>query len=338
LVIDAEIHSDRLDDIPRLARQAEDFGLDGIWFDETKHDPFVQLALAAPATRRVTLGSAIALAFTRSPTLLAYSSWDIQSLAEGRFVLGLGSQVKGHIERRFGSKWESPGPKMLEVISALRGVWKNWQDGTPLVFHGRFYNIDLMTPFFSPPKMLNPSTLIIPVFVAGVNRGMYRIAGEAADGLHVHPLHTVKYLKEVMNPALISALEKGRRNRDDFQVACSIFAAVGSSEAEIRQRKEESRASIAFYASTRTYRKILELHNWGDVCDRLHELSVRGEWKRMATEVTDDMLDQFVVEGSWEGIGSVVEKRYAGLVDRVRLYLPFDGNQKWRSFVQGFRA
>jgi probable F420-dependent oxidoreductase len=327
-----------LDDLPRLARQAEEFGLNGIWFDETKHDPFVQLALATSATQKVSLGSAIALAFTRSPTSLAYSAWDIQSLAKGRLVLGLGSQVKGHIERRFGSKWESPGPKMREVISVLRAIWKNWQDGTRLDFHGRFYDIDLMTPFFSPPKIPNPNTPIIPIYVAGVNRGMYRVAGEVADGLHVHPLHTARYLKEVMSPSLISGLEKGRRSRDDFRVACSVFAAVGSSEAEIRRRKEECRESIAFYASTRTYRRVLELHKWGDVCDRLHELSTKGEWKRMATEVTDDMLDEFVVEGSWEGIGSSIEKRYAGLVDRVRLYVPFDGDRKWRSFVQGFRV
>ena len=338
LLIDAEIHTDRLEGIPRLARQAEEFGVNGIWFDETKHDPFLQLALATSTTRKVSLGSAIALAFVRSPTSLAYSAWDIQSLSKARFVLGLGSQVKGHIERRFGSRWESPGPKMREVISVLRAVWKNWQYGTRLDFHGRFYDVDLMTPFFSPPKMLDQNASAIPIYLAGVNRGMCNLAGEVADGIHVHPLHTARYLKEVMDPALISGLEKGGRIRDDFRVVCSVFAAVGSSEAEIRQRREDCRESIAFYASTRTYRRVLELHNWGDVCDRLHELSTKGEWRRMATEVTNDILDEFVVEGSWNGIGSSLQKKYAGLVDRVRLYLPFDGGKKWRSLVQGFRA
>ena len=333
--VDAEVAVGSPVEAGELARKAEAFGFDCFWVNETKHDPFVQLTLAAASTKSIGLGTSIALAFTRSPTTLAYTAWDLQSASRGRLILGLGSQVKGHIERRFGMKWEAPAPKMKEVVLALRAVWGSWQDSTKLDFNGRFFRLDLMTPFFSPGPIEHPA---IPVYVAGVNEGMCRVAGAVADGLHVHPLHTVRYLRDVVEPALAAGAAKAGRKRADIAVAASVFAAVGGTRREVENVREAFREQVAFYASTRSYRKVMELHGWGDVCDRLHALSSKGEWRRMPSEVGDDMLDEFVVEGGWEEMGGILRKRYGASVDRVRLYLPFDGEEKWRSLVKGFKA
>jgi len=334
LKIDAEISADPLSDLPRLARQAEETGFDCIWVNETKHDPFIQVATMLSSTHSVGLGTSVALAFTRSPTTLAYAAWDLNALSGGRLILGLGSQVKGHIERRFGMKWGSPAPRMRETIEGIRAVWDSWQSGSKLDFRGRFFKLDLMTPFFSPGRIDHPG---IPIYVAGVNRGMCQVAGEVGDGLHVHPLHTVRYIREVISPALLAGLSRGGRRRGDVAVAASVFAAVGG-RIEAKRVRSVCRNQVAFYASTRTYRRVMELHGWGDVCERLHSLSMKGEWGRMQEEVTDDILDEFVVGGSWEEMGGILQKRYGGVVDRVRLYLPFDGGEGWKALVRGFRA
>jgi probable F420-dependent oxidoreductase len=335
LQVDVEVMVGSPGEAAGLAKKAEEFGFGCFWVNETKHDPFVQLALAAQATKKIGLGTSIALAFTRSPTTIAYTAWDLQGLSAGRFILGLGSQVKGHIERRFGMKWESPAPKMKEVMLAVRAVWGAWENGTKLEFSGRFFKLDLMTPFFSPGPIEDPK---IPIYVAGVNEGMCRMVGAHGDGLHVHPLHTVRYLKEVVRPALDAGASRAGRKKGEVAVAASVFAAVGRDKQEISNVREAYREQIAFYASTRTYRKLMDLHGWGDVCDRLHERSVRGEWGKMASEVSDDMLDEFVVEGDWDQIGGALKERYTGLVDRVRIYLPFDGDDEWRKLATGFRS
>lgn len=333
--IDAEVAVGDPAEAGGLARKAEEYGFDCFWVNETKHDPFVQLAMAAASTEHIGLGTSIAIAFSRSPTTLAYTSWDLQNLSKGRMTLGLGSQVKGHIERRFGMKWDPPAPKMKDEILAIRSVWKSWQEGTKLDFDGRFFHLDLMSPFFSPDPIRNPR---IPIFVAGVNAGMCRVAGEVADGLHVHPLHTLKYLKEVIGPSLEAGARKAGRRRSEVTVAASVFAAVGESRREMDNVREAYREQIAFYASTKSYRKVMELHGWEDVADRLRQLSMAGDWKKMASEVPDDVLDEFVVEGTWKEIGDVIRTRYGGLVDRARLYLPFDGDENWRTLVRAFRA
>ena len=333
--MDVEVSVDSPADIGVLSKRAEEYGFDCLWVNETKHDPFVQLALAAAETRRIMVGTSIALAFTRSPTTLAYAAWDLQRLSSGRLILGLGSQVKGHIERRFGMKWEPPVPKMRDVVLAIRSVWGSWQTGKPLDYRGTHFKLDLMTPFFSPGPVESPR---IPIYIAGVNGLMCRLSGELADGLHVHPLHTVRYLREIVHPALARGLEKSKRKKEEVSVAASVFAAVGDTQEEIRSVREAYRGQIAFYASTRTYRGLMERHGWGDVNDRLHGLSVTGEWSKMAGMVTDDMLDEFVVEGRWDEIGQELKSRYDGLADKVRLYLPFDGTERWRAALIGFRA
>ncbi len=331
--IDAELFVDSVGDIPTLAKRAESFGFDGLWANETKHDPFLQLALAAASTNRIGLGTSIALAFTRSPTTLAYTAWDLQSLSGGRLTLGLGSQVKGHIERRFGMKWEPPTPKMREVIQLLRAVWRTWQEGEPLDFRGKFFQVNLMTPFFSPPRITEPR---IPIYLAGVNRGMCRLAGQLCEGLHVHPLHTVRYLRDVVLPAVQLGLKKSGRKRGEMQLAASVFVATGDSEKEIEKMKGECKLQIAFYASTRTYRPVLELHGWGETCDRLHEKSLKGDWAGMASEISEPMMKEFVLEGRWDEIGEKLGERYHGIVDRVRLYFPFDAKDHWKRLSGAF--
>lgn len=333
--IDAEVAVGEPMEAVELSRKAEEYGFDAFWANETKHDPFVLLALAAAATTRIGLGTSIALAFTRSPTTMAYTAWDLQSASGGRLMLGLGSQVKGHIERRFGMKWDPPAPKMREYVLALRSVWKSWQGGTKLDFQGKFYTLDLMTPFFTPGPIRDPT---IPVLVAGVNGMMCRVAGAVADGLHVHPLHTVRYLREVIEPALSAGLAQAGRSRTEVQVAASVFAAVGDNEEEIAAVREAYRGQIAFYASTRSYRRVMEFHHWEDVAERLHVLSVNGEWRRMASEVGDDMLAEFVVEGTWREVGGEIQNKYRGILDRARVYLPFDGDPRWADVARGFRA
>ena len=333
--IDAELAVASPAEAAGLAARAEDYGFDCLWVNETKHDPFVQIAMASGSTSKIGLGTSIALAFTRSPTALAYTSWDLQSASKGRFILGLGSQVKGHIERRFGMKWEAPAPKMRDVILALRSVWGTWQNGTKMDYRGRYFHLDLMTPFFDPGPIEHPS---IPVYVAAVNAGMCRVAGMVANGVHVHPLHTAKYLREVICPAIVEGASKASRKKEDIAVAASVFAAIGDDEGEIHAVREAMRQQIAFYASTRSYRKVLELHGWGDIGDRLHSLSVRGDWTAMGKEVTEEMLDKFVIQGSWSEMGELVIRKYGGLADRVRMYLPFDGDAKWRTLITGFRV
>jgi len=335
LKVDAEVALASPAEAASLAAKAEEYGFDCLWVNETKHDPFIQIALAAGSTRNIELGTSIALAFTRSPTTIAYTAWDLQNVSKGRFVLGLGSQVKGHIERRFGLKWEPPAPKMKDVVLALRSVWGSWQTGSRLDYNGRFFHLNLMTPFFDPGPIEHPA---IPVYIAAVSEGMCRAGGMVADGIHVHPLHTVKYLREVIRPAIAEGASRASRKKEDITVAASVFSAVGENESEIEAVKETLRQQIAFYASTRSYKKVLELHGWGDVGEKLRSLSLKGEWASMAREVTDGMLEEFVVRGTWSEIGRIVDKKYAGLVDRVRMYLPFDGDEKWRTLVEGFRA
>jgi probable F420-dependent oxidoreductase len=334
LKIDVELVPESLSSIPLLAGKAEEFGFDCIWANETKHDPFVQLVLASQTTHEISLGTSIALAFTRSPMAIAYTAWDIQSMSGGRLILGLGSQVKGHIERRFGVKWASPEPKMREVVMSMRSIWKSWQTGDKLDFRGEFFTINLMTPFFNPGPIQHPE---IPVYIAGVNRGMCRLAGEVGDGLHVHPLHTLKYLQKVVVPEVSRGLASSGRKRNNISVAASVFAAVGDDEPSIRRMRVTIRDQIAFYASTRTYRRVMELHGWEDVCDTLHEYSTRGRWDIMGEQITDEMLGEFVVEGSWRNIGERIHSKYDGIVDRVRLYLPFDGRSNWRMMLEGMR-
>lgn len=307
--------------VPEYARQIEAIGYDCLWSSETQHDPFLPLGVAASATSSMKLGTSIAVAFPRSPMIIAYTAWDIQKASKGRFILGLGSQVRAHNQRRFSVNFESPGPKLREVVLALRAIWDCWQNGTPLRFRGEFYNFDLMTPFFNPGPIPHGK---IPIFVAGVNRYMCRMAGEVCDGLHVHPFHTTKYLSDYVHPAVNEGLQASRRSRQDFTYATAVFVITGDTERERSQNAEAVRQQIAFYASTRTYAPVLAAHGWEHVGPELHQKSLDGDWKGMSRLISDEMLDEIAVMGTYETIGTKLRERYAGLLDRVSLYQPYD--------------
>lgn len=336
LKVDAHITYSSLREVPELVRAAEDLGVDGVWFSETTHDPFLPAVLAGEHTRRVTIGTSIAIAFTRSPTLLAYLAWDLAALCGGRFVLGLGTQVKAHIVRRFGMTWDPPAPRLRETVEAIRAVWQTWRTGAPLQFRGRYHTLSLMTPFFAPP----PLEAEIPILTAGVNPPLCRVAGEAADGFVVHPFHTPAYLRDIVLPAIRRGRSRTGRNDASFTVAATIFAATGDTGEELARAREEARRSISFYASTPSYRRVLAHHGWDEVGARLSALAARGEWDAMAAEVPDEMLRAIVVEGPTEEIGATVVARYRGLVDRIGFYERFTPTRapKWRSLLNAARG
>jgi probable F420-dependent oxidoreductase len=301
------------------ARRVEAMGYDCLWSSETQHDPYLPLAVAATNTTRIRLGTNIATVFSRSPMITAHIAWDLQKASGGRFTLGLGSQVKGHNERRFSVKWESPGPKMAEAIRALRAIWECWQNGTKLDFKGRFYTFDVMTPFFNPGPIEHPK---IPIFIAAVNPYMCGVAGELCDGMHVHPFNSPKYLREVVRPAVEDGLRKSGRSAKDFTYATSTFVVLGDTEAERAEQARMVKQQIAFYGSTRTYEPVLAAHGWQDLTPKLHRKSIEGDWKGMADLISDEMLDTYAVTATYETLHAKMLERYAGLLDRTALYQP----------------
>jgi len=336
--IDTNIVVSNLRDVPALAQAAEAIGFDGLWSSETSHDPFLMSALVAEHTQRATLGTAIAVAFPRSPGTLAYLAWDLAALSNGRFILGLGTQVKAHNERRFGVKWEPPVAKLREVILAMRALWDTWQNGTRLNFRGQFFKLTLMSPFFNPGPIPHPH---IPIYVAGVNRGMCRLAGELCDGFHVHPFHSVRYLREVTLPTIEEGLRISGRRRGEMELVSSILAIPSDTEAEREEASHLVRQQIAFYASTPSYAPVMELHGWGDTRERLSRLAAKGRWGEMPSLVTDEMLDVFALSGTWEDLPGLIMTRYEGLLDRVMYYLPFvpgDMDDRWRWIVEAFKG
>jgi probable F420-dependent oxidoreductase len=327
-----------LADVPALACAAEQLGFDGIWTTESQHDPFIPLTLASQTTARMTLGTAIAVAFPRSPTLTAHTSWDLQALTQGRFILGLGTQVKGHIERRFGLPWESPGPKLRDYIMALRAIWDCWQSGTPLAFKAQFYSLTLMTPFFSPEPLRYPRP---PIYVAGVNPYMCRLAGELCDGFHVHPLHSVKYLQEAVIPHIEVGAKKVGRERRAIPLFAPVFVVTGRNQTEMGAAKNAVKQQIAFYASTRNYRPVLDIHGWGDISPILTQKAAAGDWQGMAGEITDAMLETFAVVGPEDEIAARLKARYTGLLDRLAFYHGYHPGAResfWRSVIDALHV
>ncbi len=309
----------RLEDVAETARLAEAAGYDGLWVTEVQTDPFLPLAVAARETDRIELGTAIALAFIRSPMLTAQIAWELQRASGGRFRLGLGTQVKAHNERRFSVPFESPARKLAEQVRALREIWDAFAGRSPLNFRGEFYRFDLLTDFFNPgPIDVAPP----PVYLAAVNPYSFRMAGEVADGVHVHPLHTVRYLQEVARPALEEGLSRAGRKPGDVTVSAQVMMIAGTGE-ERRAMEEYVRTQISFYGSTRTYRRPLELSGYGDLNTRLHELMAAGDREGLIKAVPDELLDEFAVVGdTWEEAVANARRRYEGVVDRISLYCP----------------
>ena len=333
---DVTIMQGDLNAVPDLARQIEGLGFAGMWTTETAHNPFFPLTLAASATQRILLGTAIAVAFPRSPLITAYAAWDLAAQSRGRFVLGLGTQVKAHIRRRFSAEWSKPAPRLREYILAMRAIWRSWQTGEPLDFRGEFYQHTLMTPFFAPAPLDWPD---IPVYIAGVNPRLCQVAGEVCQGFHVHPFHTVDYLREQIIPNIERGAAKAGRTRADVALNCAIFVATGRNAQEIQAAAGQVKMQIAFYASTYSYRPVLEQHGWGEIGDRLGLLARQGDWAAMAGLIPDEMLEACAVVAPVDELAGRVRARYEGLLDRVGYYYPFVPGERddvWRNALEVF--
>lgn len=327
---------DNLRDVADPARRIEAMGFSTLCISERKHDPFMQLAVAAVNTDRIKLTTEIALAFPRNPMVLAYTAWDLQNASQGRFILGLGTQVKAHNERRFGLKWERPGPKLREYIMAIRAIWDCFQDGTPLDFQGEFFQFSLMTPMFNPGSIPYPRP---PIYVGAVNPWNCRMAGEVADGFHCHGFHTAKTLKANVIDNIEQGLKNAGRQRSDFRITAPVMAVMGSNAKEIDAMRERVREMIGFYGATSHYKDMFSAHNWDDTFERLLEKSRKGQWDKMAADITDEMLAEFAVEGVYEEIPSLLQKKYGNMLDEVLIYFgePEKGDPAtWKRLVRAF--
>ena len=293
------------------ARMIEALGYDGFVVEETKDDPFVVLALAAQATTTLRLGTAVAIAFPRSPAITAMSAWTLQKLSRGRFTLGLGSQVRAHIERRYGMRWSAPAAWMREYVQALRALWNCWQNGVPLDFRGQRYRLNLVVPLFDPGPIEHPA---IPIHLAAVNRGMCRIAGEVADGIRPHPVCTPSYIAEVMLPAVREGAARSGRALGDFAVAMKPLVAAAPDDAHLEAKVRDARARIAFYASTPSYFSAFEHRGLGDLAAEAKVLSRAQRWEELPRLITDDVLHEFVVVGTYDTIGHRLVERFGAVV------------------------
>ena len=309
--------------VPDAAAQVERLGFDGLVLTETKEDPYVVMALAASTTRRIELTTAVAMAFPRSPTITAMTAWTLQRAAQGRFVLGLGTQVKGHVERRFGMKWSAPAPWIEEYVEAVRAVWDCWQHGTTLDFHGQHYHLTLMNPLFDPGPIEHPT---IPIHLAAVNAGMARVAGRVADGLRPHPICTRRYLEEVLVPSVDAGARQAGRERTALDVCASPLIVTAPDDITLERRVSDVRARIAFYASTRTYRPVFDTHDWGDTAERLSVLSKQGRWDEMERHVTDEMVETIAVVAPHDRLAEAVRERYGGICTKVEFSIPVDSD------------
>lgn len=318
------VEGKHLPKVAHVARAAEALGFAGLWTSETRHDPFLPLALAAEHTRTLQLGTSVAIAFARSPMVVAQTAWDLQDFSDGRLLLGLGTQVKAHIERRFSMPWDAPAARLREYIQALRAIWASFQTGTPLTFRGEFYQHTLITPFFNPGPIPHPD---IPIAIAGVNTGLARLAGELCQGFHVHPFHSPEYVRTVVQPQVAAGATVAGRSAHEVELSTSVFVITGHSQAALAEQRERLRAQLAFYASTPTYRVVLAMHGWAEIGERLQQLARQQQWDEMTRLISDEMLHAFAVEATPDEVGAAIRARYQGLIERVAFYLPFEPGQ-----------
>lgn len=324
--------------MPSLVRAIEDMGFDGVWTPEVNHDAFLPLTLAAEHSERVELGTAIALAFPRSPTILAHIAWDLARFSKGRFILGLGSQVRAHNERRLGVPWSKPVTRMRETIEAMRAIWDCWQDGKRLGYKGEFFQLTLMPPFFRAPRMPYPRP---PIYISAVNEKMLGLAGEICDGVHLHPLHTVRYLREFAWPKIAAGMHKSGRQRADFTASTSAFVVPTDSAKPTGHYEAFVRQQLSFYMSTPAYRVLADLHGWTETAEKLSRHARKNEWLQMGKLITDEMLAEFAVTGTFAELPGKIVERYGPMVDRVSFYTPFVPGQDedgWRAAVAGFHG
>jgi probable F420-dependent oxidoreductase len=312
--VDAALTIAKLDDVPAAAPEIEAAGYDGVFSFEGTHDPFFPLLLAAEHTERIQLTTAVAIAFARNPMNLAQVAYDLQLASHGRFRLGLGTQIKPHIEKRFSMPWSQPVERMRELVLAIRAIWACWHEGAPLDFRGEFYRHTLMTPFFNP----GPNPYGLPkIFLGGVGPRMTELAGDVADGFIVHPFATERSLRELTVPAVERGAVGAGRALADVEIAFPLMAIVADTHEQLEKGRNAMRPRLAFYGSTPAYKVVLDVHGWGDLQPELNRLSKTGDWPAMSSLITDEMVDAFCVQGNPDEIGPTVRRRYGDLVQRV---------------------
>lgn len=325
-----------MNDIKKTVQAAEALGFDGFFMAETNSDPFLSLTLGAEHTHRIELGTAIAVAFPRSPAILAMLAWNLAAFSNGRFLLGLGTQVRAHNERRLGVKWEKPVRKMRETIEAIHAIWDCWQNGTPLNYEGEFFKLNLMTPFFTPQPLEGKRP---PIYIAAVNELMLKLVGKRCDGVFIHSLHTRKYLTEYARPNIESGLRQSGRKWEDVQLASVLFAVPTDGAKPAAFYEQFVKQQISFYMSTPAYRVVVELHGWEGTAHRLSKMARRGQWDEMPALVGDDMLSEIAISGTWSQLAHRAVEKYDGLLDRIGYYIPFDPAEKeeWEQTLNTFR-
>ncbi len=321
------------------ARAQEAAGYDGIWTAETSHDPFLPLVVAAANTEKLELGTAIAVAFARNPMLLANIGWDLQAMSNGRFNLGLGSQIKPHITKRFSMEWSKPAARMREMVSGIRAIWNTWETGDKLDFRGDFYQHTLMTPFFTPDKGELGDFGVPKIWLAAVGGLMTQVAGEVCDGIIAHGFTTEKYLREVTIPNIEKGRQKAGKTMEGFEISGPFFVVTGQNEEDMAAADQATRQQIAFYGSTPAYRSVLELHGWEGLQDELNGLSKQGKWVEMGELIDDEILNTFAVVAEPDRVAAELNARYGDVVSRLSFYAPGQSNAaQWRSVMEDLRA
>lgn len=336
--LDTQMTYASFDTVTRTAQRFERMGFDGVWTFEAAHDPFLPLALTVAATKQLDIGTNISVAFGRSPFTMAQVAWDLQQASQGRFHLGLGTQVRAHVERRFSMPFEHPAARVTDYIRCLRAIWDTFQNNTRPRYEGPFYRFKLINPFFNPGPIEQPH---IPIYLAGVNPRMCRAAGEVADGFHVHPMHSVGYLRDVIRPALDEGARLNNRSVDDIELYAPVFAVSGETQAEMDAAEQEVRQQIAFYGSTPNYRILLDYHGYGSVGKELSNLMRKGDMAAMPKLVPDELLEQIAVVATPTQLPRKLRQRYAGILQRVSLYFPIAATEpetKWQQFAAAFRS
>jgi probable F420-dependent oxidoreductase len=335
MLVDGGIGLDAAD-AAETARKAESDGFDGLWCAETAHDPFIPLALAAEHTERIALGTAIAVAFARNPMTTAVLANDLHGFSGGRFILGLGSQIKPHITKRYSMQWSHPAARMREFVMAMKAIWAAWNEGTKLEFRGDFYTHTLMTPMFNP----GPNRYGRPkVYVAAVGELMTEVVGEVADGLLAHGFTTERYMREVTLPALSRGLSKAGRDLDGFDISYPAMIVTGDTEEEMESAKFAVKSQLAFYGSTPAYRPVLELHGWGELQSELNTLSKKGEWVQMAQLIDDEVVGAFAVVAPPDDVPKILAERFGDIVTRITFYAPYRMEaSNLRKLVEGVKA
>jgi probable F420-dependent oxidoreductase len=335
LLVDGELPSG-IAATAQAAAELEARGLDGAWVFETAHEPFLQALQAASSTARIAVGTGVAIALARSPMTVANAAWDLAFYSRGRFVLGLGSQIQAHIERRFSMPWSQPARRMREFVLALRAIWSAWRNGAALAFRGEFYTHTLMTPMFVPePHPFGPP----PVFLAGVGPAMTEIAGEVGDGFLFHPFTTERYLREITLPALERGRAKAGKPLAGLPLAGPVFTCTGRDERELAAAIAGTKERIAFYASTPSYRPVLELHGWADLQPELTRLSKRGRWAEMGDAIDDAVLHAFAAVGEPRAVGRQLRERWGAHASRITFYAPYASDpQIWPLVADAVRG